>query len=55
MKAYAVALDQQCSDHACAKRATHEVRNGRNEPIRRCCQRHAAALVARLNDEERHR
>lgn len=33
----------------CGKKATHEVRSERNEPIRKTCVHCAGALVAKLN------
>lgn len=50
--AYAVALAVTCTETGCSKPATHEVRNGRNETVRKCCRRHAEDLVARLSADE---
>ncbi len=49
--AYCRDLDEQCSQEGCVQRATVEVRNNRNEPVRRCCRRHGDALAARLTAE----
>lgn len=54
--AYAVALETACTETGCKRPATHEVRNQWNETVRRCCRRHADALVRRLSaDEDAHR
>ena len=50
--AYAVTLDQPCTENGCSRRATHEVRNWHNEKVRVCCRRHAWALVQALSADE---
>lgn len=49
MTAYSVDLDVECSETGCTRRATVEVRNSRNEPIRKTCKRHGELLVIYLN------
>lgn len=50
--AYAVQIIGACDEPGCTKPGTYEVRNNRNAPMRRCCQRHAEAAVARLSAAE---
>lgn len=50
--AYAVPTYVECSEGGCTLRSTYEVRNQRNEVVRRCCRRHAEALVRKLSAAE---
>lgn len=53
MPAYAVAIGRwTCTDSSCQMIATMMVRNTRNEDVGRYCDRHANAMVARLNKED---
>lgn len=51
--AYAVSLTVECTEPGCARPATHEVRNARNEVMRKCCRQHARALVDLLSADGR--
>jgi hypothetical protein len=51
--AYAVHLDTECTEAGCHRRATYEVRDAWNATIRKCCQRHAEQLVAKLSADGR--
>lgn len=50
--AWARPIIETCSEAGCDMRASYEVFNGRNQPVRRCCRLHAQALVLRLSETE---
>jgi hypothetical protein len=53
MPAYMTPIIEQCGEPGCSKDATHEVRNGHNELMRKMCKKHAKMFVDYLNDENR--
>jgi hypothetical protein len=50
--AYMVPIATECDHEHCHLRATHEVRNNRNEKFGKFCQAHAAGLVGHLEEVE---
>ena len=50
--AYTVKLDVECADRRCTKRATVEVRNWRNAPIGKFCEKHGGEVSAEITRSE---
>ena len=52
MPAYLVDLDSHCDHPSCSKRATVELRDGRNERVGRYCTKHGDEALARRRADE---